>query len=231
MEGHRLGDLVSVSGAVQHHHLTPFCTQVVEAPVGDATNPVVDRRMIMSSSELSDALEAGGGISVSGWGASVTASGSFLQSSTRASTHLYVSLWASVEQSSEQATYVDPPCLSHGAVNVLKQGEKKFKETYGTYFISGFKRQAWFAGLIDVQTTTEEAKRTTAGTLKASYSGWGVHGEGDASFTKELSNVSKGTNIVVKARASGWGKSYLKDFPTTAEQVCGVITSGVCKKQ
>jgi hypothetical protein len=242
----------------------PFSTRVVEARAFDggpsftAANPVAYMQMVSSEAELSQSMETSGSISASGWGASVSASGSYMQASMSKSTHVYMAVGAYVEQAGESHTYFQPPCLSCYALRKLganplpksctkrailnskgagvatassgggnsiradiesmwpfgKTGEAAFEEEFGKYFISGFKRQAWYMAVLDVQTNTTSDQTSARAALQASYKG-AFSAEGKASASAVFQSMAGQYTVSVKAQASGWAAQYLSEFPST----------------
>jgi len=227
---HRLGTLINTNGAVVDA-ITPFSTRVVEAksdegPAFRAANPRVCRHMVSSEEDMSSALEAGGGISASGWGASMTASGSYMKSSMSKVTHVYMVVGAFVEQAGESHTYKEPPCLSKYAVGKLQNSEDVFEKEFGKYFISGFKRQAWYTAVMDISSSSVSEQQSTRASLEVSYRGMLAAG-GSTHASQLYGNMSQSHTVTVRAQASGWSATRMEMFPSTPEAMMDGVTSFV----
>jgi len=143
--------------------------------------------MQTDTSSVAQALKAAAELSFEGWGAKVQAEFAMSSSRKRDVNRVYYIAtrkydlgyagWGSVY-----------PRLSEDAMDILrKYGPAKFRQSYGTHFVSGSKQGAKIELEMSREVTKTSTRSTVAAALKASYSGWGVSVGGSASFDKSKS--------------------------------------------
>ncbi len=114
--------------------LNPWKSDFAEQPSVASPSLASDKIMVSEISEFSKAMTMGGGVSVSKFGAHISASAKYMQSQYANTSYLYLSVLRSVTDSGQRAPYSAQrsPRLSEAAKLVLKNdGPEAFDRRFG----------------------------------------------------------------------------------------------------
>lgn len=147
-------------------------------------------KVVKSSSDFSDFLNAGGAVSASGLSWSATASVAF--ASANASTDTSMSYMA-LRDVRTADIYLDitKATISADALALLggPNGPTNFINRYGTHCVIGVSYGGSFAGYIRLDTHSASHKESISASMSASASGFGIKGSVNADFSTGLSSI------------------------------------------
>lgn len=153
-------------------------------------------RVIQSSNDYSDFMNANASVSVSGLSWSATATVAF--ASQHASSDTAMSFVA-VRDVRSSDIYLDiaNATISADALALLRgpDGPNQFLRRYGTHCVIGVSYGGSFSGYIRLQTSSASEKESLATSLQASASGFGVSGSVNAAFNSGLSTASTHSSL------------------------------------
>lgn len=170
-------------------------------------------KVVKSSSDFSDFLNAGGTVSVSGLSWSATASVAY--ASANASTDTSMSYMALRDvRSADLYLDITKATISADALALLGQpnGPTNFINRYGTHCVIGVSYGGSFAGYIRLDTTSASHKESISASMSASASGFGMKGSVNADFSNGLSQINTTYHLtsnssMVGATAAGFSRT------------------------
>ena len=153
-------------------------------------------RVIQSSSDYSDFMNANASVSVKGLSWSATATVAFASQNAASDTSMS---FVAVRDVRSSDIYIDVAnaTISADALAVLNgpDGPARFLARYGTHCVIGVSYGGSFSGYIRLQTSSASHKESLAASLQASASGFGVSGSINAAFNSGLSTASTHSSL------------------------------------
>ena len=170
-------------------------------------------KVVKSSSDFSDFLNAGGTVSVSGLTWSATASVAY--ASANASTDTSMSYMALRDvRSADVYLDITRATISADALALLAgpNGPSNFINRYGTHCVIGVSYGGSFSGYIRLDTTSASHKESISASMSASASGFGVKGSINADFSNGLNQINTTYDLtsnssLVGASAAGFSRT------------------------
>lgn len=187
------GGVDAITGEVSSSPLS-----AIELSEQSAINANIRQVMISNKSEYSKEIEVGAKGSLNIYGVTAEGSASYLSKVQYSSTSLTILAQVEIDQSEYQR--VKSPALKPVAQKLLTSDPKKFKSTYGEYFLSGVKKGSTLTVILTCTSTSQE----TMNDFKSSFSISKTNlfsADGYAKFKDEASN--KNVSVYFHAVATG----------------------------